>query len=66
MVCRTNQSQAFSHSMTSTHVLLDSDSLELPAGRFNQSIIRERFSAQEDIEHKGDSFEAEQVISAVS
>lgn len=52
--------------MTSTHVLLDSDSLELPAGRFNQSIIRERFSAQEDIEHKGDSFEAEQVISAVS
>ena len=51
--------------MTVTHILFDSESLH-PIGRFDQSVIRERFSAQEDIEHERNSFEAEQVISAVS
>jgi hypothetical protein len=41
-----------------THILLDNDFLQLPASRLNKSVVGKGLSAQEDVEHERDSFEA--------
>lgn len=40
-----------------THILLDDNSLDLPAGRLNQSVVGERLPAEEHVEHKGETLE---------
>lgn len=45
-----------------TYVLLDDNSLEFTIGRLDQLVVGERLTAQEDVEHEGDTLEAQQVI----
>lgn len=46
-----------------TYVLLDDDGLKFTIGRLDQLVVGERLTAQEDVEHEGDTLEAQQVIS---